>query len=544
VRRPRLKLRGALLVGTLIPLLLVAVVSIVVTTAMTTSLEYADALQRSTRILYRAGIVTKDILDAETAMRGFVITGQESFLDPYNRAIAAFPTDTDTLKAIVTTDPPQAARLQAAIDGFAAWQAEIAAPVIAAARAGDIAGADALVSQGEGKTRMDDIRADLDALTAAEQSTAATRTASQRDFNTNVRRISFYGTLLALVLGVIIAIVFARRVSRRVRSVSTAANAIAGGDLAQRVTVQGHDEVADLATSFNAMAARLESAAAAEQAVNDELRRRTSEAELANRELESFSYSVSHDLRAPLRSMDGFSQALAEDYADRLDDTAKDYITRIRASSVRMAQLIDDLLQLSRITRDPVRKEAVDVSAIAAAVVAELRATDPERTVDVSIQSGMHGFGEPRLVRIALVNLIGNAWKFTRERPDAHIDVRMEQGADGPEFVVADNGAGFDMRYAANLFGPFQRMHPAERFAGTGVGLATVQRIVHRHGGTIRAESAVGEGARFRFTLGPDATTAEPRTAAGPPGDAAGSTGARNVAPAVSAVQGGASGGT
>jgi signal transduction histidine kinase len=531
-----------LLVGTLIPLLLVAVVSTIVTSAMTSSLESADALQRSTRILYRAGLLTKDILDAETAMRGFVITRQESFLDPYSRAIAAFPADADTLKGLLAADPAQAALLQDVTEGFAGWQESVAAPVIAAIRGDDQSGADALVRQGDGKFRMDDIRAELDTLTSTEQNKATARAAAQRDFNTTVRRISFYGTQIAFILGVVIAIIFARRVSRRVRSVSTAANALAAGDLAERVEVEGHDEVADLATSFNSMASRLEAAAAAEQVVNEELRRRTSEAELANRELESFSYYVSHDLRAPRRSIDGFSQALAEDYGGRLDDTAKDYIKRIRAASVRMAALIDDLLQLSRITRDPVRKEAVDLTAIANSVVGELRAAEPDRTVEVSIQDRMQAVGDSRLIRIALMNLIGNAWKFTKERPDARVAMRMEQGPEGPAFVVTDNGAGFDMRYAANLFGPFQRLHPVERFAGTGIGLATVQRIVHRHGGSISAESAIGEGATFRFTLGP----AEPptRSTSGPPADVTGSAGARSVAPTVGAVQGGVSGGS
>jgi signal transduction histidine kinase len=139
---------------------------------------------------------------------------------------------------------------------------------------------------------------------------------------------------------------------------------------------------------------------------------------------------------------------------------------------------------------------------MAAEVVADLRATEPNRHVDVTIEPGMEAVADVRLVRIALENLIGNAWKFTRERPDARIEMHEEAGPDGTEFVVADNGAGFDMRYAANLFGPFQRMHPVDRFGGTGIGLATVQRIVHRHGGTIRADSEVDRGTRFRFTLG------------------------------------------
>jgi len=543
VRRPQLRLRGALLVGTLIPLLLTGVVSLVTVAALTNSLTDAEAAARSQQILSTADKVTNDILEAETGVRGFIIGKREVFLEPYSRATAALPADLASLRTLLQGDATQLARLQDIETTFRDWLSTTAEPVVASVRAGTYQNAVDIVAAGDGKARIDRIRDDVNDLVGAVQAVVAARAITARDSATTARRISFYGTFIAIIMGVIIAVIFARRVTRRVRRVSRAAMQLASGDLSQRVTLTGHDEIAELGNAFNTMAARLETAAASEHAITDELRRRTNEAELANRELESFSYSVSHDLRAPLRSMDGFSQALSEDYADKLDDTAKDYIARIRAASLRMAALIDDLLQLSRLTRDAVRSEPVDLSAISSAVVDELRAAEPGRNVDVSIQPGMRAVGDPRLVRIALVNLIGNAWKFTRERADARIDVRQEVGPNGPEFVVADNGAGFDMRYAANLFGPFQRMHPAERFAGTGIGLATVQRIVHRHGGTIRAESAVGEGARFRFTLGPAGGGAGPTTAPGLPDDAVSSAGPRNVASTVSAVQGGASSG-
>jgi signal transduction histidine kinase len=502
VTRLRFRLRGTLLLGTLIPLLIVAAVAIAVTQALTSSLADNDAAARSEQILFTADLVTQDVIDAEDGMRGFVITGQESFLAPYERAASAFPTDIAAFQALVADDPQQTALAQVVGETFRDWDRTAAVPVIASVRAGATDQATALVASGAGKLRTDQIRVALNTLKATERDRAEAVLAATRGSTLTVRRIAFWGTLAAIVLAIVLAVVFARRISRRVTAVSTGAAALASGDLAERVPVTGHDEVADLATAFNEMASRLEAAAAAEQIASEELRRRTTETENANRELEAFSYSVSHDLRAPLRAMDGFSQALAEDYAPRLDDVARDYIGRVRAASQRMAALIDDLLRLSRLTRDTIRHEPVDLSAMAADVVAELRATEPNRRVDVTIEPGMDAVADVRLVRIALENLIGNAWKFTRERPDARIQVHEEAGPDGPEFVVADNGAGFDMRYAANLFGPFQRMHPVDRFGGTGIGLATVQRIVHRHGGTIRADSEVDRGTRFMFTLG------------------------------------------
>jgi light-regulated signal transduction histidine kinase (bacteriophytochrome) len=221
----------------------------------------------------------------------------------------------------------------------------------------------------------------------------------------------------------------------------------------------------------------------------------------ANNELEAFSYSVSHDLRAPLRGIDGFSKALLEDYADKLDETGKDYLHRVRAGTQRMGILIDDLLNLSRVTRREMRLEDADLSAIARSVVAELRSAQPGRRAEVHIEEGLQAVVDSRLLRIALENLIGNAWKFSSKRESALIEFGRTDGDRGPAYYVRDNGAGFDPAYATRLFGAFQRLHASADFPGTGVGLATVQRIIHRHGGRIWAESAVERGATFYFTL-------------------------------------------
>jgi len=220
-----------------------------------------------------------------------------------------------------------------------------------------------------------------------------------------------------------------------------------------------------------------------------------------NAELESFSYSVSHDLRTPLRAIDGFSQALLEDCGDKLDEQGKSHLDRVRAGTQRMGVLIDDILALSRVTRSKMELQRFDLSALAAEALAELRETNPEREVEVTIAPDLNVNGDPRLVRIVLDNLLGNAFKFTAKRTKAHIEVGATTEKGERALFVRDDGVGFDPRYAEKLFGAFQRLHDAKEFSGTGIGLATVQRIVHRHGGRIWAISEPDKGATFFFTL-------------------------------------------
>jgi signal transduction histidine kinase len=227
------------------------------------------------------------------------------------------------------------------------------------------------------------------------------------------------------------------------------------------------------------------------------------ELERTNRELEAFSYSVSHDLRAPLRSIEGFSQILLEDYAGKLDEEGEDYLGRVRAASRHMATLIDDLLDLSRVSRGPLRREPVDLGLLATSIIEELRRSQPDREVEFVSEGGVMASADANLVAVALENLIGNAWKFTSKRPHAKIEFgSIDRQGEEPTYFVRDDGAGFDEAYAGKLFGAFQRLHAAEEFEGTGIGLATVQRIIHRHGGRVWAEGEVGGGATFYFTLG------------------------------------------
>ncbi len=239
----------------------------------------------------------------------------------------------------------------------------------------------------------------------------------------------------------------------------------------------------------------------ARKQIERQLEDRTAELEAINRELEAFSYSVSHDLRAPLRAIDGFSRIVLTDYAERLDDTGRDRLGRIRRAAQHMGTLIDDLLKLSRVTRTELKREDVDLSALAEDVATELRRQAPEREATFDIAPALHANGDRGLLRIVLDNLLGNAWKFTGGRGDARISLAAETRSGETVYVVRDNGAGFDMAYANKLFGVFQRLHDTSEFPGTGIGLATVQRIVHKHGGRIWAESEVGKGAQFYFTL-------------------------------------------
>ena len=231
------------------------------------------------------------------------------------------------------------------------------------------------------------------------------------------------------------------------------------------------------------------------------VRERTAQLESANRELESFSYSVSHDLRAPLRAVDGFSRMVLNSHGEALGPEGQNHLQRVCEATRRMGQLIDDLLNLSRMGRQPMNRRTVHLGEMASAIVMELRQSDPDHQVHIDIDSSLRVDADPNLIRVVLENLLGNAWKFTRKTSHARIDVGAIRHHDRTAVFVRDNGAGFDMTYAHKLFGAFQRLHAATDFEGTGIGLATVQRIIHRHGGKVWAEGAVAQGATFYFTV-------------------------------------------
>ncbi|MCP5297110.1 MAG: hypothetical protein H6952_06425 [Zoogloeaceae bacterium] len=233
------------------------------------------------------------------------------------------------------------------------------------------------------------------------------------------------------------------------------------------------------------------------------VKERTADLSSANMELESFAYSISHDLRAPLRGIDGFSQMALEEYGDKLDEQGRGYLDRVRAAAQRMGSLIDDILELSRVSRQALHRERVDLGQFAAELLDEMRQANPGRQVEAAIAPDCVTEGDPKLLRILMQNLLENAWKYSARQAEARIEFGQERLATGETaYFVRDNGVGFDMQYADRLFTPFQRLHKPEEFAGSGIGLATVARIVHRHGGRVWAESVPGQGATLRFTLG------------------------------------------
>jgi signal transduction histidine kinase len=356
-----------------------------------------------------------------------------------------------------------------------------------------------------------------------------------------------YGYLGIGVIAALLSMLAAYLLSRRLqRAVTNPLRAIA--DIAQKVTHErdyslrvqklSDDEIGHLADAFNAMLAEIGRATLELQAANRELERevrergraeqevlrlnaelerrvveRTAQLEYTNRELESFCYAVSHDLRGPLRSIDGFSQALLQDCLPQLPADGQRFLQRIRASTQRMGQLIEDLLTLSKVSRGELRKLEIDVSDLARHAVAELAQREPARKVEVAVWDGMQAQADPRL-RAALENLIANAWKFTAKTEQPRLEIGCLRDGERSTYFVRDNGVGFDMAYADKLFGAFQRLHSEKEFPGTGIGLATVQRIVHRHGGRIWANAAQGKGATFFFTLAPEAGAVDDAAAA------------------------------
>ena len=284
----------------------------------------------------------------------------------------------------------------------------------------------------------------------------------------------------------------------RVQSFETVRRRKDGRDLDVSVTISAiHDSRGNVIG-----ASKLARDVSARKRAEESLARAKEAAELASRELESFSYSVAHDLRAPLRGIDGFSQVLLEDYSEKLDAEGQRYLNRVRESAQHMAQLIESLLNLARVTRGDIRRERVDLSELSRATAGRLKTGQPERDVEIRIGDAPGVEGDARLLGLVLENLLGNAWKFTRKQAKAQIEFGSTQDNGQTVFFVRDNGAGFDMKFAAKLFGVFQRLHSSREFEGTGIGLATVQRIVIRHGGRIWAEAQVGDGATFFFTLG------------------------------------------
>lgn len=440
-------------------------------------IRHTHELRTTTERLYAA------LLSADTGLRGYLLTHDDAFLAPYRAAETELPALRERLNALVR-DPAvraQLPELNILIDRRTAQRRQ----VLSASGASDIT-----ERLRTGRETMSALRAVIDSMTGAQDRLLAARTAAHDRSRRIHRSILVGGLALGALGGVVATLLLTTGVVRRAQQLEGAAGALAAGEPLETPVREARDELGRVDAAMR-RASRL-------------LLERESALRGLNRELEAFSYSVSHDLRAPLRSIDGFSQALLEDYDDKLDATGRQYLMRSRAAAQRMAQLIDDILMLSRVTRAGLRPSAVDLSAVAQEIAAGLREQEPDRTAEWRIQPDLRVIGDPQLLRIALDNLLGNAWKFTGRRDTAVIE--FGRADTNGTFVVRDNGAGFDMTYADKLFGAFQRLHASAEFPGTGIGLATVQRIISKHGGRIWAEGAADRGAAFYFTLGEGAT--------------------------------------
>ena len=416
--------------------------------------------------------------DAETGSRGYLITGDSSYLAPYAAAQGELPRELDRLRGLVADNPKQQKRI-AEMHGVIEQRLLLLEQGIDLRRSGGADSARALVLSGTGKTEMDRLRQMADTMESEERGLLALRTATAKSDSSKAR----YAVALASGMDLLL-ILLAFQYFTRERNLRLAAE-MTGERLA--VARAEADARTEEVRSLNAT-------------LEERVTVRTAELERINRELEAFSYSVSHDLRAPLRTIDGFSLALKEDYADAVDDVGRDYIQRVRNGVQRMGQLIDALLLLSRVTRTEIVREEFDLSGMAESIAVELKEQNREREIHFHIEGGLHAFADSRLMQVALENLLGNAVKFSSKISMA--EIRFGWDAEPHAWYVRDNGAGFDMIYAKKLFSAFNRLHGDKDFKGSGIGLATVARVIHGHHGRIWASSAVDQGATFWFTLG------------------------------------------
>lgn len=477
---------------TLVPLLrrtfwisFVAIAAIAVTViAVAMVLRSRDrASDQSREVLAMARRAQILALDRETGLRGFLITGDSASLEPELAARAPLRGLLDSLRQRTAGNPARQRRAEAFARAIAQWDSLFATPAIAEReRLGPGSGAQTTGARGlAGKVLFDDVRARFAEFSSEEESLLRAR-------DRLASRLQILNVLVSVLglaaLGVVLA-----ALRRRATALATA-------------TVERQTVLEEQATQLEEQASELELQATELEAQAAELQMTVRELERKNEEASAFSSSVAHDLRSPLRSIDGFSHILLSDYANRLDGDGLNALKRIRSNAQRMGELIDGLLSLARVSGAEMRRVDVDLSEIAAAVGHELRRTlAPEKSVELIVQPGMKVRGDNRLMSVALHNLIENAVKFTRDATTPRVEVGTTRVDGQPTFFVRDNGVGFDMQYADKLFVAFERLHDDSTFEGTGIGLATVRRIIDRHGGRVWAESIPTRGATFYFTI-------------------------------------------
>jgi signal transduction histidine kinase len=446
--------------------------------AVNSLLESEYWLEHTWQVILQVERIMSSAKDAETGNRGYLITGDDAYLEPYNAATRELPAEINQFAFLTSDNPRQQVRVP---EMRAMMQLRLALlkDGIDLRRSGSQDTIRLLVLSGTGKAEMDQLRRLADDIEAEERRLLVLRTAGAQSAGVRARITVALASALDFLLIILIFRYFSQE--RRLRVTAE----IAG----ERLAI-ARAEAESRAEEVRMLNATLE----------QRIKLRTAELEATNRELEAFSYSVSHDLRAPLRTVDGFSVALEEDYASAVDQVGRDYILRIRNGVHRMGAVIDALLQLSRVTRSELIREPFDLSLLVESIAAVLREENPAREITFNIEPGLRAEGDPRLLRIALENLLGNAVKFSARAPRTVVDFGWDGGKNA--WFVQDYGAGFDMSYASKLFSAFNRLHGDKDFQGSGIGLATVARVIRRHYGEIWAESKIDHGATFWFTLG------------------------------------------
>ena len=441
--------------------------------------EHEEVL-RSEEVIASTYRLASLVVDAETAIRGYIITGQPRFTAPYVHAVNNVPFEMRRLHALARS-PAEVGTLAILAQRILEYQKQ-QHDRVAGGRQAD---ATAMVSSGAGRQKMDAFRVAIDRFVALERTHEAARVRRNASARRNLRNLILAGLLVNICAAAAMAMYFMSSITRRLAVLVENTFRIERREPLQ-TRVQGDDEIAQLDERFHNMAVALE--------------RSRLETEQTNAELESFSYSVSHDLRAPLRAVSGYARMIEEDYADRLDAEGRRYTATIRSEAQRMGRLIDDLLAFSRHGRKPLRLEPVDIVPIAREALADVPAVAHAR-VDVQFDSPPPALADRAMLRQVFVNLLSNAIKFSSRQAEIRIEVGGTSAEKENVYWVRDYGVGFDMRFAEKLFGVFQRLHAVDEFEGTGVGLAIVHRIIQRHGGRVWAEAEEGRGACFYFTL-------------------------------------------
>ena len=484
-----LRTKGLIVVG--LPVLPLAVFWLVVVLAVARQDQPSNTVSRSLVVQASLARAFNDLLDADAGARDHLLTDSGRSYRRYEAAVGRLPADLAVLENAVI-DPELRQSLEA-LRAVVKDEVAVLARMVGTPPPGFPVMTE-MATINRSLANLDRVRELSQAMERRQSALASAQ--SLQSFRT--RRLFFVGFLVGSMLcaagGVIAALVLVNGVSRRAQAIARNADRLAHGLPSEPLPV-GEDEI-------GLVDARLREAGRLLQGRETEVRERTRQLEVANRELEAFSYSVSHDLRAPLRAIAGFSEALEQDYGSRLDADGRELLQRVQAAAQRMGSLIDDLLNLSRLTRVDLRREPVDLGHSAQQILADL-AHRTGRQVDACVPNDLIAHADPDLVQIALDNLIDNAWKYTGRAAAPRIEIGFTPNGHERIFHVRDNGVGFDMAYAGKLFGAFQRLHADRDFEGTGIGLAIVQRIVHRHGGRIWAEGTPDAGATFYFTLEP-----------------------------------------